>query len=83
MTTVLPDAYVDTAASGMIASMAHYGNRCPAVGDGRVSTPAWYANRLGKVLLDRGDQLPGSAADWWGTRWLAYAQQLAGQSDTL
>jgi hypothetical protein len=68
--------YAQSAAEGMLTSLEHYGHTCPPAGDGRVSTPAWYANRLGKVLLTRGDVLPGSASDWWGDRWAAYAQQI-------
>jgi hypothetical protein len=70
------DTYARTAAEGMLASLEHYGHRCPAVGDGEMATPAHYANRLGKVLNSRRDALPGKAADWWGDRWAAYARHL-------
>lgn len=75
-TAALLDNYARTAAEGMLASLAHYGDHNPACGDGRVATPAWYANRLGKVLTARGDALPGEPGEWWGYRWAAYARQI-------
>lgn len=70
------DTYARTAAEGMLASLAHYGYHNPPVGDGRMGTPAWFANRLGKVLNARRDTLPGDKAEWWGTRWEKYAHQI-------
>ena len=72
----MTETYARTAAEGMLASLAHYGNHNPPVGDGRMGTPAWYANRLGKVLNSRGDALPGKATDWWGDRYRLYAEAL-------
>ncbi|AXH46918.1 hypothetical protein I5G67_gp082 [Mycobacterium phage Aminay] len=71
------DDYARRAAAGFIRSMDHYGNSSPACGDGRVSTPAYYANMLGKVLNAKGDRLPTSPrGEWWGWRWMAYAEQI-------
>lgn len=70
------DEYAKRAARGMLASLQHYGNSSPAVGDGRVSTPAYYANMLRKVLGSRGDSLPGEKTQWWGDRWRMYAEQI-------
>lgn len=72
-----PKSYIRKAAEGMIASMAHYGNSYPAVGDGRMSSPTWYVNMLGKVLHTRADVLPEvPGVEWHGARWLAYAEYL-------
>ncbi|WP_260973267.1 hypothetical protein [Mycolicibacterium llatzerense] len=68
--------YAHSAAQGMLRSLEYYQNSSPAVGDGTVSTPAYYANMLRKVLHYRGDALPGDAAQWWGDRWRLYAQQI-------
>ncbi len=71
------DNYARSAALGMLDSLDYYGNRNPAAASpGGPATPAWYSNRLGKVLNARGDQLPGTSADWWGFRWQAYARHL-------
>lgn len=70
------EAFALSAARGMLESLEHYGRTNPAVGDGRVSTPAWYASRLNKVMTARGDQLPGDGFWWWGDRYAAYATQL-------
>lgn len=70
------DAYAESAARGMLASLVHYGYHNPPCGDGRMATPAWFANRLGKVLNARGDSLPGDPLEWWGTRWEKYANQI-------
>lgn len=77
-----PDSYVRSAAQGMLDSLDHYGHSCPPVGDGRVSTPAWFANRLGKILNSRpGDVLPGDGYWWWGDRFAAYAKVLLADLD--
>ena len=72
------DSYAESAALGMLASLDHYGDCNPPTSDGQIATPAWYANRLGKVLNARGDQLPGDGYWWWGHRYAAYAHQLLG-----
>lgn len=74
------DTYAETAARGMLASLDHYDHSSPAVGDGRVSTPAWFANRLGKVINARRDTLPGTPADWWGDRYAEYARDILGSA---
>jgi hypothetical protein len=78
------NGYALRAAKGMIHSMEYYGNSSPACGDGRVSTPAYYANMLGNALHMRGDSLDKAkmatagrdVPDWCGWIWLAYAEQL-------
>lgn len=75
-TTTAPDSYARKMAAGMLYSLEHYGWSCPAVGDGRVSTPAYYASKLGLVLSSRRDILPGTSVEWWGARFAAYARQL-------
>lgn len=76
---VAGDRYAKSAAEGMLHSLEHYGHTSPPVGDGRVSTPAWFANRLGKVMLARGDVLPGDAGEWWGARYAKYAEEVLGR----
>lgn len=72
--------YALRAAKGFVASMEHYGNSCPPVGDGRMSTPAWYANQLNNAVHASGDFAGLEAAKasakspWWGWMWLAYAE---------
>ncbi|WNN95945.1 hypothetical protein SEA_CIAO_93 [Mycobacterium phage Ciao] len=78
------ELYAQRASEGMVHSMAYYGNVCPAQGDGFVATPAYYANMLGNVLMDRGDTLDKAKArvaeagrtEWWAWIWLAYAEEL-------
>jgi len=68
--------YAQSAARKMLHSLEYYHDRSPAVGDGRVSTPAYYANMLRKVLHYRGDSLPGNTSQWWGDRWRLSANQI-------
>ncbi len=85
MNSVTDTAYVRSAAQGMLDSLVHYGYTSPPVGDGRMSTPAWYANRLGKVFNAR--YMAGMREDmgqpgmWWGTMWEAYARTLLSEMD--
>lgn len=81
--TPMPDQYARTAAAGMLHSLDHYGQTSPPVGDGRVSTPAWFANRLGRVALSRGDSLPGDSLTWWGERYAMYARTILAQLEEL
>lgn len=78
MSAVTDASYVQSSALGMLTSLDHYGHTSPPVSDGRVATPAYYANRLGRVLHARGDVLPGDPTEWWGSRWGSYARQLLG-----
>ena len=55
----------------------------PVSAPGGPATPAYYANRLGKILNARGDELPGRKTQWWGYRWAEYARHLIGLSDQL
>lgn len=68
------NAYANRAAQKYIHSMKHYNNSSPAVGDGRVGTPAYYANMLNNVAIARGDAPKGSG--WWGYVWLDYANSI-------
>lgn len=70
------ETYAARAARRYLDSLEHYGNSSPAVGDGWVSTPAYFANMLGRVMYARGDSLPGAAGEWWGNRYAAYAREL-------
>ncbi|SHT53185.1 Uncharacterised protein [Mycobacteroides abscessus subsp. abscessus] len=76
----LQDKYALSAARGMVRSMEYYRNSSPAVGDGKVSTPAYYANMLHKVVHMRGDHdaiRPTSPErTWWGYVWLDYAHSI-------
>lgn len=73
------ETYALRMATRYLHSLEHYGDTSPAVGDGRVSTPAYYASKLGNMaVLGMGMTLPGEASDWWGYRYKALALKITG-----
>ncbi len=60
--------YARRMAERYLRSLEHYGDTSPPVGDGRVSTPAYYAGRLARAAYVLGFTMPGDASIWWGTR---------------
>jgi hypothetical protein len=69
--------YTRRMAEKFLASMEHYGDTSPPVGDGRMGTPAYYASKLGNAAVNAlGMTLPGEATDWWGFRYKCLAQNI-------
>lgn len=70
--------YAHRMAEKFLASMEYYGDSNPAVGDGRMGTPAYYASKLGNAAVNAlGMTLPDAGPNnWWGDRYKALAQQI-------